>query len=146
MRRNLGTFEVAMFEIRKTIKFEAAHRLINGYCGKCAHVHGHSWVVHITCRGGKLDQYGMLRDFGSFKEFRAWVDDHLDHATLVNKNDFGLLEFLKYHHQRLFLVDGNPTSENLAKVLFTKLVEMGFKDVSSVEVDETCTSKAKYEP
>lgn len=135
-----------MYSIIKEMKFEASHRLVQGYQGKCAHVHGHSWVVRVKCSGSKLDEFGMLRDFGSLKTFRDWIDDRLDHATLVNEADKDLLQFLQQHEQRYYMCQGNPTSEYLARMLYEHLHTMGFLDVVAVEIDETCTSKAIYEP
>ena len=133
-----------MYTISKTHRFEAAHRLVNGYQGNCAHLHGHSWVVTFECEGENLDSYGMLRDFGSFKEIRKWIDDNLDHATMLSANDHILLRFVQTNNQRATVFMDNPTSEHLAKVIFHKCKEIGMKDIARVHIEETCTSKATY--
>ena len=117
---------------------------MNGYPGNCAHVHGHSWVIKFTCSGNDLDKFGMLRDFGSFKIIRKWVDDFLDHATIVSKDDESLIRWLHTNNQRHYITQENPTSEFLAKLLFEKCKELGVHDIHSVTVEETCTSKAVY--
>ncbi len=133
-----------MFEISKAHRFEAAHRLVKGYDGNCAHVHGHSWVATFTCRSELLNSVDMARDFSSFKSIRNWIDENLDHATIVCVEDFPLIEFLENNKQRAFIVFSNPTSESLAKIIFDKACELGFSDLVSVQIEETCTSKAIY--
>jgi 6-pyruvoyltetrahydropterin/6-carboxytetrahydropterin synthase len=66
--------------------FEAAHRVpVIG--GKCLNLHGHSWWFEIDCRAPNMES-GMVVEFGCFKDrIRSWVDDHLDHATLLNAGD-----------------------------------------------------------
>lgn len=134
-----------MYQLEKEHRFEAAHRLVYGYEGKCAHVHGHSWVVKFICAGSKLDDVGMLRDFASFKDFRGWIDDNLDHATMVSDTDGALLGFLKENNQRHFVVSGNPTSETLARFLYNVGREQfGLADLTAVVVEETCTSRCTF--
>lgn len=134
-----------MYQIEKEHKFEAAHRLVFGYDGNCAHVHGHSWVVKFVCAGQDLDPQGMLRDFGSFKGIRQWIDLNLDHATMVSESDGALLKFLKDNEQRHFTFAENPTSETIARFLFN-LGKEQFKidDLVAVQVEETCTSRCTF--
>jgi len=80
-QRNLWTVE-------KEFRFEAAHRLVQGYSGKCAHLHGHSWIVKVRLTPkSELNQYGMTTDFGDFIALRTWVDSHLDHSTILAVSD-----------------------------------------------------------
>lgn len=129
--------------IKKEFRFEAAHRLVRGYKGNCAHLHGHSWQVSIEMKG-ELNHLGMVMDFADVRPLREWVDQFLDHATIVSTEDDVLVAFLTETKQRLFLVGHNPTSENLTKILFDKAREYGLP-VSAVEIKETCTSTARYE-
>lgn len=133
-----------MFTVSKDHRFEAAHRLVNGYQGNCAHVHGHSWKVSFKCSGESLNSFGMLRDFSSFKIIRKWVDENLDHATMVSKNDEVLIAWLKENNQRHYICEDNPTSEHLTVLLFNKCRELGITDITTVTVEETCTSCASY--
>lgn len=133
-----------MFTITKEFKFEAAHRLVKGYSGNCSHNHGHSWVVRVTLEGPVLDGFDMLRDYGDLKPVRKFIDDNLDHATMLCKDDAPLFKFLLDNNQRFYIFDSNPTSEALARMLFAKVKELGFTNVKSVHVDETCTSTAMY--
>ncbi len=133
-----------MYIIAKEHRFESAHRLVNGYQGNCAHVHGHSWKIIFETSGEKRDQFGMLRDFSSFKEIRKWIDDNLDHATMICASDESLHKWLVENNQRLFVFPDNPTSETLARFLFDQCKALGIKDVKAVTVEETCTSRATY--
>lgn len=141
-----------MFTIRKTFRFEAAHRLVHGYQGKCAHIHGHSWSVTVILQSEKLNGYGMVRDFGDVKALRKWVDDNLDHAAIVSKVDRPLLDWLVKNEQRHYVLPSmgevthpNPTSENLCRFLYYKAHELGLKECVAIEIKETCTSDARFE-
>ena len=132
--------------VTKEIKFEAAHRLVNGYPGKCANNHGHSWIVFITLAlkaDKELDRYGFVKDFGDFKPLRDWVDNRFDHATIVAADDAAFRKWLTDNDQKQYVMDGNPTSENLAELLFQKATEVLEDEncyVYEVRIKETCTS------
>ena len=134
-----------MYQLEKEHRFEAAHRLVFGYQGNCAHVHGHSWVVKLVCAGAQLDDVGMLRDFASFKDLRCWIDEKLDHATIVSDTDGALLGFLKENNQRHLVVSGNPTSETLARLIYNVGKEVfNLSDLVAVVIEETCTSRCTF--
>lgn len=133
-----------MYEVSKEHRFEAAHRLVQGYPGNCKHLHGHSWIVRFHAQADELNNFGMAMDFADFKPIRQWIDDNLDHATLVSKDDEALLTFLGSNDQRLYTFESNPTSEHLAKFILEMCHELGLKDVCAVEIYETCTSRALY--
>ena len=132
-------------EVTKEFRFEAAHRLVQGYSGKCRNVHGHSWVVRVTLRSmsGILDQFGFVKDFGDFKPLRDWIDLNLDHSMMVSKEDMTMLTFLSGHGLKYHVMKRNPTSEQLCLEL-KDVADRLFSDavVSKIEVEETCTSKA----
>jgi len=132
-----------MFEITKEHKFEAAHRLVKGYPGKCKHLHGHSWVVKVTVADEELDKYDMAFDFGSFKPLWKWIDDMLDHATIVSREDADLCAWLTDRGQRIYITEANPTSEVLCRVIYDEAKRLGIP-VSAVEINETCTSAARW--
>ena len=139
-----------MMTVTKEMKFEAAHRLIYDYPGKCKNNHGHSWIVFVTVllkENRQLTKYGMVKDFGDFKPLRDWIDNNLDHATIVSEDDDTFILWLEAAFQRHFKVAGNPTSENLSRLIFIKASELLNDDccsVSEVRIKETCTSEAVY--
>lgn len=134
-----------MFSISKEFRFEAAHRLVHGYEGLCANNHGHSFVVTVFLKSSKLDSVGMVRDFKDVKILKKWVDDHLDHSTIISDSDDVFHQWLIDNKQRHVVLDGNPTSERLCKMLYQRAQILGLKEVYAVEINETCTSKARYE-
>lgn len=134
--------------ITKEFRFEAAHRLLKNYSGKCTNNHGHSWMVKLHLEGSNLDEKDMLIDFQELKALKTWVDDKLDHATLLWEND-PMREYIQNSGQRLFLTKKNPTSEHIAEVILNeaiRLFENSRIKVACVEVNETCTTGAKIYP
>lgn len=130
------------YVITKEFRFEAAHRLVCGYQGKCSNIHGHSWVVRVSVSSDTLDEFGFVVDFSSLKPIKRWIDECLDHAMLVAREDGAMRQFLLMMNQRHFVMEGNPTSENLAAEIMKKGIELGF-NVTEVEINETCTSSCK---
>ncbi len=118
-------------QIRWQRDFEAAHRIWQ-HQEKCRYLHGHSYKVRIRAEG-ELDEWGMLVDFGDIK--RAVVG-FLDHKTLLHRDD-PLAEVLSKSGQRLVLLDRNPTAENLALLIGTRLMREFNLDWVEVEVFET---------
>lgn len=134
------------YSVCKTLTFEAAHRLLKDYSGKCSNNHGHSWVVDIELETEQLDEKGMVLDFSELKRLKQWIDDTLDHSTILWEKD-PMCEYIRYSGQRLFVTLENPTSEVIAKIIFEKAQELFANErirVSSVVVYETCTSRAAY--
>jgi 6-pyruvoyltetrahydropterin/6-carboxytetrahydropterin synthase len=132
-----------MYVISKELRFEAAHRLIPPYTGKCSHLHGHCWAVRLYLQSSQLDERGFVRDFSEVAVLRDWIDKNLDHATLVSDRDTHLLDWLRANGQKHFVIANNPTSEMLAYILFEAAQKLGL-DVNEVEVRESETSSASY--
>jgi 6-pyruvoyltetrahydropterin/6-carboxytetrahydropterin synthase len=121
-----------MFTLSKEFKFEASHQLMR-HDGKCARLHGHSWVMEVTIKGNHLASSGpkenMLMDYSDLKSFvQPLIESHLDH-----------------HHLNDTLQCDMPTSEFLAKWLFNELKNNRCLDeLHSVTIRETCTSSCTY--
>jgi len=132
------------YRVSKNFRFEAAHRLLNNYEGKCTNNHGHSWTVKLFIDSATLDNKDMVIDFNEMKLLGKWIDDNLDHATLLWKND-PLANILIELKQRVFLTEKNPTSEHIAEVILQKSCDL-FKDkpvaIAGIEISETCTASA----
>jgi len=137
-----------VFEIFKEFRFEAAHRLLRNYSGKCTNNHGHSWLVRVHLRGNTLDEKDMLIDFQDVKVLKQWIDNHLDHATLLWEGD-PMIEYIRESGQRLFITTKNPTSEHIAEIILREAIhhfQNNQISVVCVEVCETCTTGAKIYP
>ena len=83
-----------MYTVTKRLKISAAHQLSLNYESKCKNLHGHNWVIYVTCQSETLDANGMVVDF---KHIKNLVSDMLDHQYL---ND---------------VLQCNPTAENIAR-------------------------------
>lgn len=110
-----------MVEVKITctrkLTFDAAHRVML-HESKCRHLHGHTYVAEITAHACQLDSLGRVVDFSVIKELvGGWVDEHWDHGTIINNKDSALREYLERNAMKHFLLEGNPTAENMAAVL-----------------------------
>ena len=133
-----------MFQITREIRFCYGHRLLN-YDGKCKYLHGHNGRAVITLEADQLDALGMVVDFSILKRVvGGWIDANLDHRMILNKNDPALPD-LKKHGEPVFLIDVNPTAENIAKLIFDYAKSQGFP-VVEVRLWETDDSFAVYRP
>ncbi|TVQ98760.1 MAG: 6-carboxytetrahydropterin synthase [Deltaproteobacteria bacterium] len=110
-----------MYAIEIGHNIEMAHRLSSPSSPeKCVSIHGHSWWVTVRIASPALDEEGMLIEFGRFKRaWRGWLDDHLDHHLVLRRGDPIADAIVSVQPDaRIFLVDGNPTTELLARLLF----------------------------
>ena len=131
-----------MFHVTKEIHFCYGHRLMN-YDGKCRFFHGHNGKVEVELRSETLDGRGMVRDFTEIKDIlQTWIDQTLDHRMLLHKND-PLASTLKKAGEPVFLLEANPTAENIAKLIYDTARRKGLP-VSSVTLWETPNSFASY--
>ncbi len=114
-------------EIFKEFTIEAAHWLPNVPAGhKCRRLHGHSFRIAIHVRGPLDPHLGWVVDFADIKTAFQAIEDQIDHRCL---NEVEGLE--------------NPTSENLARWLWTRL-QPALPALSRIVVQETCTSGCIY--
>lgn len=106
-----------MYRVTRQIEFCYGHRLLD-YDGKCRHLHGHNGLAVVTLEGPTLDARGMLVDFGDIKRtLQRWIDDELDHNMLLRRDD-PLLPLLQERGERVFVMEQNPTAENIARLIF----------------------------
>jgi 6-pyruvoyltetrahydropterin/6-carboxytetrahydropterin synthase len=106
-----------MYRVTREILFCYGHRLLD-YEGKCRHLHGHNGRAVITLEASELDAKGMLVDFSDIKrEVQVWIDENLDHTMLLCHRD-PLLPLLRDRGERVFVMEENPTAENIARLIF----------------------------
>ena len=114
-----------MYEIVKHIDFCFGHRLID-YQGKCNQPHGHNGRAEIRLASDTLDEMGMVADFRDVRSsIQAWIDEHLDHRMILRRDD-PLAEAIQALGQHAYLIDDNPTTENLARLVFEQTQALGF--------------------
>lgn len=105
-----------MFRVTREIDFCYGHRLLN-YEGKCRYLHGHNGRAVISIEGEELDARGMVLDFSDIKKaVSTWIDENLDHCMILNRND-PVVPYLQEMQEPLYLLDENPTAENIAKLI-----------------------------
>jgi len=131
-----------MFRVTREIDFCYGHRLIR-YEGKCRHLHGHNGRAVIVLEAPELDDRGMLVDFGEIKRHvRQWIDEHLDHNMLLCRDD-PILPVLQERGERVFVMDENPTAENIALLIYRRARQAGLP-VAEVTLWETPRCHASY--
>jgi 6-pyruvoyltetrahydropterin/6-carboxytetrahydropterin synthase len=101
-RRELAYY---MYELQIITQFAAAHQLRN-FQGKCEKLHGHNWRIEVFVEGEKLNDAGLLIDFKEVKDATHRILEELDHSFLNELPQFK---------------DQNPSSENIAAYIFTRL-------------------------
>jgi 6-pyruvoyltetrahydropterin/6-carboxytetrahydropterin synthase len=131
-----------MFRVTREISFCYGHRLLN-YEGKCRHLHGHNGRAVLTLEAPQLDPLGMVMDFTRIKRVvSTWIDETLDHRMLLHRDD-PALPFLRQQNEPVFVMDVNPTAENIAKLIYDFASAQGFP-VVEVSLWETDTAYATY--
>lgn len=114
-------------EIVKEFTFEAAHRLPNVPSDhKCFRLHGHSFQIHVHVSGSVGEETGWVIDFANIKTAFSPLHEMLDHNYLNE------IEGLS-----------NPTSENLARWIWTRL-HPRLSGLSQIIVKETCNTACIY--
>ena len=120
-----------MYTLTTMVEFSSAHTLV-GHSGPCKKMHGHNWKVEVEITGEKLDKIGMVVDFKEIRKATNLVVDELDHEFLNNLEPFS---------------EDNPTAENIARYIITKLSEeFSNKNVkvNSIKLWETDKSAVSY--
>ena len=150
-----------MHRITLRHNFETAHRLSHPDAPiKCRSIHGHSWWATVTIEGERLDERGMLVEFGAFK--RAWrrlLDDHLDHHLVARRGDPVAEAILKVQPEaRLLWLEADPTTEHLAAWIYARTAalleeltdgsgrEGAAARLCHVHLQETSVNAAEFEP
>ncbi|MCF8025063.1 MAG: 6-carboxytetrahydropterin synthase QueD [Desulfobacteraceae bacterium] len=121
-----------MYELKVITRFAAAHQL-KMVTEKCENLHGHNWKVELCVAGEKLQDSGVLMDFGIIKQRLGEIIETMDHSFL---NDLPAFD--------------NPSSEIIARHIADEFSERIGKDegifVSSVRVWESDDACAAYFP
>lgn len=90
-----------MYRVTKRMEIAGAHKLRLPYESKCENLHGHNWIVTVTCACDDHElEDGMVMDFTHIKKA---VQDKYDHKYL--------------NELEPFCSGTNPTAENMAKII-----------------------------
>jgi 6-pyruvoyltetrahydropterin/6-carboxytetrahydropterin synthase len=136
--------------LTKLFTFDAAHVLEN-YPGKCKHIHGHTYHLHVTVSGEVKDELnhpynGMIIDFTDLKK---WIHDSVlnlfDHALILHEvSAMAKLDFPD--HERIYLTQYTPTCENMLLDITEKLKRSTPSNIylEEIRLQETPTAFATW--
>ncbi len=131
-----------MYSVSKEVHFCYGHRLLN-HQGKCRHLHGHNATAVIRLESERLDELGMVCDFKDIGDFvKSWIGQTLDHNMLLHEAD-PVLPGLQAAGERVYVMQTNPTAENIARLIFDQVAAGGFP-VVEVAIYETDSALASY--
>ena len=104
-------------EIRKLFNVEAAQHVVrNATSYRCSHsVHNHGAIIEVFLTSDKLDNGGMIVDFGISKgAIKQWIDS-FDHCMCFwDKDNEEYKSDMKKWNDRWIELPINPSAENLA--------------------------------
>lgn len=143
-----------MYRLEIAHNAESAHRFFKANNSpKCRSIHGHRWQIILTLQAKSLDDQGMVLEFGKLKTaWRQWLDTHLDHALMLHQQDPMVAAVQAVEPDiRLFLTPADPTTENIAQLLFEQAqgvlqhLDCGNTvQVERVRVEETAVNSAEF--
>lgn len=122
--------------------FDSAHRVLNEKM-KCFNIHGHTYRYEITFAFDDMQDIGYAIDFKEIKRIGGqWIDDNLDHGTILNHQDFELFKACKFTKSKMWIMtlNGaheycNPTVENIAREIFLAM-HILFRHVKGLLIHE----------
>jgi 6-pyruvoyltetrahydropterin/6-carboxytetrahydropterin synthase len=133
---------VPLHRVTRAIEFCYGHRLLD-YEGKCRHLHGHNGLLEVDVDADELNEMGMVMDFGDVRDLvKRWVDLNIDHRMVLWSRD-PLAAVLIDMGEPVYVLDENPTAENLARHIFLRVSERSLR-LSEVRLWETPSSCATY--
>ncbi len=142
--------KMSIVRVTKEFRFEGAHAL-NGYDGKCRHIHGHSYRLFVTIKGEPIDnpispKDGMVMDFSDLKSIvNRIIIEPFDHA-LILREGASLAEELSNEYCNVKITNFQPTCENLA-AHFAELLKGALPaniSLECVKLYETATSYVEW--
>jgi 6-pyruvoyltetrahydropterin/6-carboxytetrahydropterin synthase len=121
-----------VYELKVITRFAAAHQL-KMVAEKCENLHGHNWKIEACVAGERLNEAGVLMDFGEIKRHLKDIVGALDHRFLNE-----LPVFKNGEHP--------PSSENVAALIAKGLQEaiqtpgVRVTRVTAWESDDACAT------
>lgn len=118
----------------------------------CRFLHGYAVQVYLEFVARELDERNWVVDFGSLKSFKGWLEDTLDHKTLVAFDDPMMPTFKELDAKGLIQMRGVPSTgmESLARIIWEYgeqwLQDNGYNQVilNKVTVNEHGANSASY--
>lgn len=141
-----------MISVTKIFRFETAHA-IYGYDGPCKHIHGHSYVLHVTVASsatGKetyIEKPGFVVDFKVLKKIvQEAIVERLDHKLILSKEYLQAKPAHK-NEENLEVWEMEPSAENIlffSKEKISAALPGGIKLVK-LRLYETADSFAEWQ-
>jgi 6-pyruvoyltetrahydropterin/6-carboxytetrahydropterin synthase len=105
--------------------FDSAHRVMNERM-KCFNLHGHTYLYELVFEFDSMKDIGYAIDFKEIKRVGCqWIDDYLDHGSILNPQDTAIIESCIKINSKLWLMSlngqdkyCNPSAENISKEIF----------------------------
>ena len=124
------------------------------HTGRCSRLHGHSWIITLTFGADQPDEHGFIVDFGELHYIADWIDENLDHATVISADDPRMDELKALDESSLLKIHlvENASCEGIAKHLFQVFSPMvsdatnGRAHLFSLELHEDSRNSARYVP
>jgi 6-pyruvoyltetrahydropterin/6-carboxytetrahydropterin synthase len=112
-------------KIGKRYSFDAAHQLV-GHNGKCASLHGHTYVVEVWLKGEQLyypgaSSNGMLLDYADLDAVVKPLIDAMDHSFIAEGHEPAKPAWNA--PSKIYDVGIRTTSENLAWHIWKHVVD-----------------------
>ena len=131
-----------MHKVTTSIEFCYGHRLVR-HQGKCRYLHGHNGRIEVDVESDGTDELGMVMDFGDLRDVvKSWIDENIDHRMVLTRDD-PFVTAMRDLKESVYLLDDNPTAENLSRHIFEQVRRQGLR-VSEVRLWETPSSFASY--
>jgi 6-pyruvoyltetrahydropterin/6-carboxytetrahydropterin synthase len=135
-------------EISKEFRFEAAH-ILPKHPGKCARLHGHSWVLRVGVEGAVNKETGFVIDYADISKAVKPIIQQLDHRFLGQRSERldgdNVIVNVSYDYDKHIVLsmvaNFYPSSENLCFWIGDQLDDKLVWDF--IEINETCTSSAR---
>ena len=141
--------------IRKLFKFEGAHIVRDCSSRRCkSSIHGHSYIVEIFLTSDKIDNGGMIADFGLLKTTIKDFIDAFDHSySMWSKEKPDFKKFIKQSSERWVEMPVTPSAEMYSLLMYYVIDRIiyntefnngeGEVKLKSVRVHETSTGYAE---
>ena len=134
------------YQVRIELTFASGHRLLE-HKGKCVFPHGHTYRAEVWVASEALNELGFVVDFTELRQkVNDWIEEHWDHAFLVNSSDGELLDALRaVKGSRIFIFpEENPSAEAMARELYRQAQGLCGILPAKVRVWESPTQYAEF--
>jgi len=131
-------------EAMKTFSFCAAHR-VAPHKGKCRHLHGHNYKVEVHARWHRLNDNGMVIDFGDLIGIaNGEIIPKFDHTTILHDED-PLLEFLMGAPDEIPMTFQTTPNPPTAEVIAHEILKIYREKLSQESADNCEVFKVVWE-